>query len=191
MADTMDTTTDTDTGSDAGENTDEARTFSQDELDRIVGERLARERSKLGDVDELRRKAEALDRLEEERKTELEKAVDRAAKDAETRVRGELETTWRSRLVRSEVRAAAAGKLADPEDAVRFLALDELELDPDGNVDGSTIAAAVDKLLETKPYLAANGARREADFDAGARTPARDAESVNDRIRRSAGIRTS
>lgn len=199
MADT-DTTTTTDpnpagdpgdqgqgSGSSSSSSSDEPRTFSQEELDRIVGERLARERTKLGDVDEMRRKAEEFDRLAEERKTELEKERDRAAKEAEQRTRDELEPTWKKRLLRSEVRAIAAGKLADPTDAISLLDLDSFELDEDGNVDEVKVAKAIEKLLETKPYLAANGARRRVDMDAGARTPATSGEDINARIRRAAG----
>ena len=190
------TTTTTTAGGEAGANANgdagngTPKTFTQDEVDRIVGERLARERKGLGDIDELRRKATEFDRLAEERKTELERAVDAAKKDAEKAVRGEVESTWKSRLVRSEVRAAAAGKLADPEDAVRFLELDKLEVDQEGNLDQKAVAAAIAELLEKKPYLAADGTRRRVDPDAGARTPASGGEDVNTRLRRAAGILT-
>lgn len=198
MADGSETTTtetgagDTGAGGDdtgkGSQSSEESRTFTQEELDRIVGERLARERKTLGDVDELRRKAEEFDRLEEDRKTELEKERDRAAKEAEQRTRDELEPTWKKRLLRSEVRAVAAGKLADPNDAISLLDLDKFELDEDGNVDEDKVAKAITKLLEDKPYLAANGARRKVDFDAGSRTSAPGGEDVNARIRRAAGV---
>src|SRR5690606_40426318 len=44
------------------------------------------------------------------------------------------------RILRSEIKAAAAGKLADPEDALRYLDLAEFEVDESGNVDTSEIA---------------------------------------------------
>lgn len=52
---------------------------SQEDLDRIIGERLARERSKFADYTDLKAKAEQFDALEEQNKTELQKALDRAA----------------------------------------------------------------------------------------------------------------
>ena len=52
---------------------------SQEDLDRIIGERLARERSKFADYTDLKAKAEQFDALEEKNKTELQKALDRAA----------------------------------------------------------------------------------------------------------------
>ena len=77
-----------------------------------------------------------------------------------------------ARIVRAEVKAAAAGKLADPGDAHRFLDLDSFEVDADGNVDSEEIADAIDELLKSKPYLAAaqGGQRRfQGSADNGAR----------------------
>jgi hypothetical protein len=65
-----------------------------------------------------------------------------------------------TRIVRSEVRAAAAGKLADPKDALTFLDLDQFEVDEDGQVDEDEIADAIDDLVKNKPYLAAATAKR-------------------------------
>jgi hypothetical protein len=65
-----------------------------------------------------------------------------------------------ARIVRSEVRAAAAGKLADPKDALKFLDLDQFEVDEDGQVDEDEVADAIDDLVKNKPYLAAATAKR-------------------------------
>lgn len=54
------------------------QTFTQAEVDRIVGERLARERAKFEDYETLKEKAEKYDAAEEASKTELEKATERA-----------------------------------------------------------------------------------------------------------------
>ena len=54
------------------------RTFTQQEVDAIVRDRLARDRVKYADYDALRDKAERLDKIEEASKTELQKAQDRA-----------------------------------------------------------------------------------------------------------------
>ncbi|OZF00848.1 hypothetical protein CH300_20125 [Rhodococcus sp. 15-1154-1] len=59
------------------------------------------------------------------------------------------------RILRSEVRALAAGKLADPADAIKFLDLDQFDVGNDGEVDQDDIADAIDDLVEKKPYLAA------------------------------------
>lgn len=58
---------------------------TQADLDRIIGDRLARERSKYGDYAELKAKAAQFDELEEAKKTELEKVQAKLAK-AEAKV---------------------------------------------------------------------------------------------------------
>lgn len=70
---------------------------------------------------------------------------------------------------------------------MRFLDLSTFKVDDNGEVDGKAIAAAIDELVKTKPYLAANGTRGTRDFDAGSRTPAGGGRSMNDLIRSAAG----
>jgi len=57
---------------------EEPRTFTQEELDRIVGERLQRERAKYADFEALKEKAAKFDAVEEAQKSELQKATERA-----------------------------------------------------------------------------------------------------------------
>ena len=52
------------------------KTFTQAEMDAIIGERLARERSKYADYDEVKAKAAKFDEAEEASKSELQKAVE-------------------------------------------------------------------------------------------------------------------
>ena len=59
--------------------TPETKTFTQTELDHIVGERLAREREKYSDYEALKEKASRLDNIEESQKSELQKATERAS----------------------------------------------------------------------------------------------------------------
>lgn len=54
------------------------RTFTQDELNAIVGKRLAEEKSKFADYDALKAKAAKYDEAEEANKSELQKATERA-----------------------------------------------------------------------------------------------------------------
>jgi hypothetical protein len=67
------------------------KTFTQADLDRIVADRLGRERSKYGDYDSLKAQAEELAKLKDAQASDAEKATKQAAKDAEAKVRGELE----------------------------------------------------------------------------------------------------
>jgi hypothetical protein len=77
------------------------------------------------------------------------------------------------RIVRSEIRAAAAGKLANPRDALAFLDLAQFEVDEDGQVDETEIADAIEDLLKERPYLGSAAKAPESRFqgtgDGGAR----------------------
>lgn len=61
-----------------GEKQDFTPPASQDELDRIVSNRLERERAKYADYEDLKAKAAKFDELEDANKSELEKAQARA-----------------------------------------------------------------------------------------------------------------
>ncbi len=85
-------------------NVNEEKTFTQAELDKILGERLAREREKYADYDSLIEKAKKLDQIEEDAKTELQKAQERAEK-----LQAELSTmkhTEEVRVIRDKVAQA-------------------------------------------------------------------------------------
>lgn len=66
---------------------------SQEHLNRILSERIGRERKKYADYEQLREKASRLDELEEAQKTELEKAQERATKAEAKAVEAELRVT--------------------------------------------------------------------------------------------------
>lgn len=131
------------------------------------------------EAEKSRRKAEAdRRRAAEARIAELEKQLsagkqtDGAPDPDEIRREAASAATAKAneRIIRSEVRAAAAGKLADPRDALRFIDLAKFEVDEDGGVDEEEIAEAIDDLLKEKPYLAAQGGRRfQGGGDGGAR----------------------
>ena len=54
------------------------RTYTQDELNAILKDRLAQQQEKFGDYDELKAKAEKFDEAEEASKSELQKAKEKA-----------------------------------------------------------------------------------------------------------------
>jgi len=105
---------------------------------------------------EKRRKAAAELREARARIAELETKYG----DATERERREFEqgvlTKANDRIRRAEVKAIAAGRLADPADAARFLDLDQFEVGEDGEVDKEAIGEAIDALLKERPYLAAH-----------------------------------
>jgi hypothetical protein len=65
-----------------------------------------------------------------------------------------------ARILRSEIKAAAAGKLADPSDALAYLDPKSFEVDDNGDVDAEDLRDAIEDLLTRKPYLAAKAVSR-------------------------------
>lgn len=95
--------------------------------------------------------AARLEELESANQTEAEKAVANARKEAIA----EATSAANKRILRAEVKAAAAGLLSDPNDAIALLDLTQFEVGDDGDVDVDAITSAIEELVETKPYLAA------------------------------------
>lgn len=57
----------------------EPKTFTQEEVNAIIGERIGREREKYADYEALKEKAVKFDEMEEASKTELQRATEKAA----------------------------------------------------------------------------------------------------------------
>lgn len=109
------------------------------------------------ELDALRAAAEG---REAEHKAEIERQ----------QVKDEALAEANMRILKAEVRAGAAGKLADPTDALQFIDLSSFEVSNDGVVDTAVIAQAIEELLKGKPYLAAQGGSRfQGDADSGPR----------------------
>jgi len=121
------------------------KTFTQGELDRIVGERVGRERQKYADYDDLKTKASEYDKLADSQKTDLDR-VSGERDSLKTRV-GELEP--------ENLRLRVSHKKGLPHELVdRLQGKDEAEMEADA-----------DRLLGLfKPPA--------DDYDGGARPPA-------------------
>lgn len=91
------------------ENLAEEKSFTQSELDKIVADRLARERQKYEGFSELKEKAAKFDELEAASKTELQKATERAEK-----LEKELSALKKAEEVRT-IRAKVAKETGIPE----------------------------------------------------------------------------
>lgn len=89
--------------------------------------------------------------------TERQRAVDEANAAANAKAN--------EKILKAEVRAAATGALADPADALLYLDLSQFEVGDDGDVDTAAVKAAIKTLVETKPYLAAQGGKPEVVFE--------------------------
>jgi hypothetical protein len=88
-----------------------SQSFTQADVDRIVAERLSRERGKFADYDDLKTKAAKFDEFENSQKTELQKANDAlSAAQAELAVHKV-----------AQVRQAAAAKVGLPADLAEFI----------------------------------------------------------------------
>jgi hypothetical protein len=126
------------------------KTFTQADLDRIVQDRLNRDRAKFADYDDLKAKATKLDELEQANKTELEKLLARA-EEAEKRAAEASERAIQSARRVALVSAATAAGAVDPDAVLKLVDADALTIGDDGQVTGAE--EAVKALLESKPYL--------------------------------------
>lgn len=179
MADTAETQTDTpqtETETEAqpaAEVTgDTAKTLTQDEVDKIVEARLARERKKFSDYEDLKSKAAKLAEIEADQLSEIEKAQKRAA-DAEAEA-AELKDRIKSSSLRSALLAEAAKpdrNIVDPGAVVDFLTGSDSDLvDIDDEGTPTNVADAMDQLLAKRNYLVAAGSPKPTpSADQGAR----------------------
>lgn len=137
--------------------------WAQRELENARRE-AATYRTKLREIEPLAAEAAA---LKEAQQTEAEKIAQRLAdaeKNAET-----AQAALRSSRIENALLAAAGGVLADPNDAVLYLA-SKVEPDETGQVDPAQVKQHIDELLASKPYLAAQGdGRPKGDVDQGVR----------------------
>lgn len=92
-----------------------------------------------------------------------------AAAEQRRQVEQEALAKANTRILKAEIRAQATAKLADPTDALLYLDLSSFEVGDDGDVDAQAISAAIDDLIKSKPYLAAQGRRFQGGADGGAR----------------------
>ena len=119
----------------------------------LEAERLARK-----DSDRRAKALEAeLDELRKGQMSEQERAVADAHKAGATEAIGKVQ----DRLFAAEVRAAAAGRVADttllsdPDVARKLLGLEVVPVDSDGNIDTEAISGAIDRMVTERPFLAA------------------------------------
>jgi hypothetical protein len=151
--------------------------------------------SDLGDagkkaLDAMKSQRNAATKEAKEARAELEKfrtdaalkdkpAEEQALETARAEARAEATKSANTRILKSELKAAATGKLADPTDAALYINLDDFDVNDDGDVDTDALTEAIDALLSRKPHLAAGGARKfEGAADQGAKGKAPKATQV-------------
>ena len=146
--------TDTETGGDGDDaGTDELGDKGKQALDRMKAERkAAKDEAKAAIA-----RAEAAEAaLANKDKPADEVAIDAAKAEA----RREAIEAANKRILRSELKALATGKLADPSDAHLYINLDDFDVNDDGDVDSDALSEAIDELLTKKPHLAAQKPNR-------------------------------
>lgn len=119
----------------------------------------------------LKGEAGTLKQQNEELRAKLEgREKEFAAEQQRREIEAEALGKANQRILQAEIRAAAAGKLNDPADALLYLDLSSFEVGDDGAVDTEAVTAAITDLTENKPYLAAQGGKRfQGSADGGAR----------------------
>ncbi|MEV2312441.1 Clp protease ClpB [Paenibacillus larvae] len=139
------------------------KTFTQEELDKIVADRLARERKKAekyGDYDDIKMKLSEYERLAEEKRladlSEQERLAEAAKKHEEEKqalaselekVRGEIQ----KERITNEFIKAATGRVAYVDAALRLADLSGVKV-KDGKVIG--MDEVIEGLLKDNPFLA-------------------------------------
>lgn len=139
------------------------KTFTQEELDKIVADRLARERKKVekySDYDDIKTKLTEYERLAEEKRqadlSEQERLADAAKKHEEEKqalaaelekVRGEIQ----KERITNEFIKAATGKVAYVDAALKLADLSAVNVEG-GKVTG--MGEVVENLLKANPFLA-------------------------------------
>jgi hypothetical protein len=115
---------------------------SQEALERILGERVARERARFADYDDLKAKAARLDEVDKASKTEVQKLQDEI-KERDGKLAA-LPGELRKQVIRFASQASKAGFI-DPEDALMGIDADL--------ADNDAVKTALADLAERKPHL--------------------------------------
>lgn len=121
------------------------KTFTQEQLDAILTDRLTRERAKFADYDDLKSSAAKWLEVQEAQKSDQQKLQDRlhALETERDKALARVQET----MIRSAfVAAGAEANLVNPADAYRLADLDAVTIEDDGAVKG--VKAIVDKLVE-------------------------------------------
>lgn len=103
------------------------KTFTQEELDRIVSERLARERGKFADYDELKAKASQFDELTQSQQSDLERIT--GERDSLKTDNDSLATE--NLLLQVALQKGLVGEKASLVDRLKGGSKEELEADAD------------------------------------------------------------
>jgi len=149
--------------------TQDAKLYTQAEIDRIVNERALREtRTKFGDYDQLKERAAQWDKFVEESKPEQEKALNAAKKEAEEQAYAKARTEFGGKLVQAHLQAAAAGRLSEGAVTALVAGVDTSRfLTEAGDVDTAKVTSFIDGIAP--PVNGAAATTRPGSFGQGQR----------------------
>ncbi len=126
------------------------KVFTQDEVNRLMGQTRRDERSKYGDYGHLQERAKKADELEQAQLTENEQLQARAT-EAERKAT-EADQRIAQALIASDVKVQASRMgIIDPDAAYLLLDRSQINYSEDDGVTG--VEQALTRLLEEKPYL--------------------------------------
>ncbi len=127
------------------------QTFTQDDVNRIVQERVSREQAKYGDYEALKARAAQWDTFVNESKTDQEKALDQARKDAENAAYTKARNEFGGQLVEANLRAAAVGRMSDGALQALLAGVDKsIFLTDTGSVDTTKVTQFIDGIAPAK-----------------------------------------
>ncbi|MFK4473692.1 hypothetical protein ABH897_003423 [Paenibacillus sp. RC73] len=139
------------------------KTFTQDELDQVIADRIARERKKYADYDALKTKLTEFELADEERqkadmtateRLEAEKAEALKAAETARAERDQALTAANQRLIKAEFRTLARELNVRPDaidDAYVLADLSTASVGDDGSING--VKDVVNALIASKPFL--------------------------------------
>lgn len=157
VQDQTDVTSETTEGSTAGDQQEQAQPTAEDIANLKAALEKERKANKLTSKELATLKAQR----EAETKTPEENALEAARRDGETAA----EKRANERLIKSELRSAAKGKLSNVADALVFIDVASIEVGDDGEVDQGALDTAIANLLNERPYL---GIPEQKRFQGGA-----------------------
>ena len=163
-------TSESETGEGTQEEQGEARTFTQEELNVLVGRARIEERQKYGDFEVLKAEAEEGRKLKLAQMTETERLQVELAEAQRKAIDADERTA--SAMIQSEIKVKAAQMgIVDPDAAVLLVDRTAIVYSEDSGVKG--VPEALNALMEAKPYLKAHSGA--ANLNPGANTTARQA----------------
>lgn len=134
----------------------------------IQAERQARkdaDKSRKSAEDALEQAKAKITELEKAGLNDHEKAISDAVEEATKTAREESDAKWRGNVVKNAVKAAAVGKIANPDLAPGLISVNDL--DPESDTFGTDIASAIDALVKDNPFLEATPKKPKGSGDGG------------------------